>query len=325
MAAGSGGAATSRSSRWSADLALVAVTLVWGTTFVVVKQALADVSTFLFLALRFTLGAAILGLLFRPGKARNPRTLVTGGVLAGVFLFAGFLFQTVGLRYTTPSKSAFITGLSMVIVPVLAAVIERKKPTASEALGIGIATAGMALMTLEGATLSIGKGDLLTLAGAVVFAGQIIAIGHCAPRLGFGDLSFVQIGTVALLSMAGGWFFETPEVRWTPGLIGALLITGVLATAVAFAVQAWAQRYTSPTRAALIFALEPVFAWLTSFLLTGELLSRRATAGACLILAGILLVELKPLSPRARAFSLGKPSGRESEAGPPGPSAAVDG
>jgi drug/metabolite transporter (DMT)-like permease len=294
MAAGNGPAGASRSC-WRADLALVAVTLVWGTTFVVVKQALADISTLLFLVLRFTLGAAMLGLVFRPRRSRNPRTLAAGGVLAGVLLFAGFLFQTVGLRYTTPSKSAFITGLSMVIVPILAAFIERKRPTVSEVLGIAVATVGMALLTLEGGSLlAIGKGDLLTLAGAVVFAGQIIVIGHYAPRLGFGELSFVQISTVAVLSFAGGWIFETPHVRWTMPLVAGLLITGVFATALAFAVQAWAQRYTGPTRAALIFALEPVFAWMASFLLTGELLSMRATAGACLILAGVLLVELKP-------------------------------
>lgn len=298
MPAGGGPAGASRSSCWRADLALCAVTLLWGGTFVVVKQALAEVSTLLFLVLRFSLAAVILGLVFRPRKPERPRTLFAGGVLAGVFLFTGYLFQTVGLRYTTPSKSAFITGLSIVIVPVLAALIERKKPTASEVLGIAVATAGMALLTLEGGSLAMGKGDLLTLACAGAFAAQIIVIGHYAARLGFGELSFVQIATVAVLSLAGCWVFEPVHVRWTTGLVAAILITGVLATALAFAVQAWAQQYTSPTRAALIFALEPVFAWITSFVLTGELLSVHATIGACLILVGILLVELKPLGPR---------------------------
>lgn len=299
MAAGAGPAGASRSSSWRADLALAAVTLIWGATFVVVKQALGDVSTLLFLVLRFALAAVILGLAFRPRKPARPRTLITGGLMAGAFLFTGYLFQTVGLRYTTPSKSAFITGLSIVIVPVLAALIERKKPTASEVLGIAVATGGMALLTLEGGSLAIAKGDLLTLVCAAAFAGQIIVIGHYAPRLGFGELSFLQIATVAVLSLAGCWFFEPAYVRWTSGLIAAVLITGLLATALAFSVQSWAQQYTSPTRAALIFALEPVFAWITSFALTGELLSVHATVGACLILTGILLVELKPLGPRA--------------------------
>ena len=281
---------------WRADLALVGVALIWGATFVLVKQALQDASTVLFLALRFSLAALALAVAFRPlaSKLAPPRTLLAGGALAGLCLSAGYLFQTVGLRYTSPSKSAFITGLSIVMVPVFGAAWRRQLPVAAEVLGVLAATAGLGLMTLNPETLRIERGDLLTLACAVAFAAHLLVVGHYAPRVSFKALALVQVATAAVLGLGACWWVEPPLIRWTPGVIVALIVTGLLATALAFSVQAWAQQYTTPTHTALIFALEPVFAWLTSYLLAGELLSLRVSLGAGLILAGILLVELKP-------------------------------
>jgi drug/metabolite transporter (DMT)-like permease len=133
----------------------------------------------------------------------------------------------------------------------------------------------------------------------VAFAGHIIALGHYSSRMSFEILSISQVGTAAALALSVFWWAETPRIYWRWEVWFAIAITGLLATALAFTIQAWAQQYTTATRTALIFTLEPVFAWLTSFLLTGELLSQRATLGACLILAGILLVELKPSTQRA--------------------------
>lgn len=275
---------------WRADLALVFITFIWGSTFVVVKGALADASTLLFLALRFTLAAAALALAFRVLPARR---YLHGGILAGFCLFAGYTLQTAGLRTTTASKSAFITGLCTVITPLLAASIERKVPRRPEILGVAIATAGLALLTLPGQTLTLSRGDLLTLGCAVAFAAQIVVVDWYSPRLGAPALALTQIATAALLTLATFWWVETPSVRWTPGLGFAVAVTALLATALAFSVQAWAQQRTGPTRAALIFALEPVFAWATAFALTGELLSPRGVLGAALILAGVLVVELR--------------------------------
>jgi drug/metabolite transporter (DMT)-like permease len=284
-------------SRRRAELSLVGVTFVWGATFVVVKGALQDSSTLLFLALRFTLASVALAAAFRPLASRFNKTkpILAGGVLAGVFLFSGYLLQTIGLRYTTPSKAAFITGLCVVMVPVFSALIARRLPDASVALGVATATAGMALLTLRGASLKMDAGDLLTLGGAAAFSIHIMLLGRLAPKLGFQALALTQIATAAVLALSTFWWVERPTVRWTPGLISALVVTGLLATAVAFSVQSWAQQYTTPTRTALIFAMEPVFAWLTSFVVAGEVLAPRAALGALLILGGILLVELKPL------------------------------
>ncbi len=271
--------------------------MIWGATFVTVKQALADVSTILFLALRFALAAGALALALRGRYGaflERPRA-VTSGVFAGFFLFAGYAFQTAGLRYTTPSKSAFITGLSIVLVPLVASLVYKRAPRIAEGFGVMVAAAGMGLLTLEDLSLRVGYGDLLTLCCAVAFAVHIVAVGHFSQRFGFEGLSVVQITSAAVFSMATFWWIETPQIRWTTSLLIALAVTGLLATALAFTVQAWAQKHTTATRTALIFALEPVFAWITSYIVAGETLSNQAVTGAILILAGIVLVELKPL------------------------------
>jgi drug/metabolite transporter (DMT)-like permease len=281
-----------------ADLALAANAFIWGVTFVTVKEALDNASTLLFLALRFSLALVALSIAFRPLKPKfaQGRKVLGGGLLAGLLLFAGYFFQTVGLRYTTPSKSAFITGMSIVMVPVFSALLERKLPHLAEVIGIVVAGGGMALLTLDPRTLTLTRGDLLTLCCAIAFAMHIVAVGHYAPRLGFEALTMMQVTVAALLSLGTFWWVETPVLRLRAGVIAAIVITGLFATALAFAIQAWAQQYTSATHAALIFSLEPVFACATSFVLTGELLSLRATSGAILILCGILIVELKPLA-----------------------------
>ncbi len=286
--------------RWRAELALAAVTLIWGATFVLVKQALDDVSTLLFLTLRFSLAGLALLAAFRGRYGGGPRLArgLRGGLLAGTLLFAGYVFQTTGLRHTTPSKSAFITGLYVVLVPILATAVYRKAPLLPEAAGVLLAGAGMALMTLEPDTLAIGRGDLLTLGCALAYAGHILALGRFSAGGSFEVLSVTQIGVAALLAGGTFWWAETPYFRLSWTLLAAVAVTGLLATALAFTVQAWAQQHTTATRTALLFALEPVFAWVTSFLVAGEVLSRRAALGAALILGGILLAELKPFARR---------------------------
>ena len=161
-----------------------------------------------------------------------------------------------------------------------------------------MATAGLGLLTLEGGGGPANPGDLLTLLGAVGFATHIVVLGHFSERMGFEVLSIAQVGSAAALSLSLFWWAEVPRVVWRPALVGAILITGLLATALAFTIQAWAQRRVTATRTGLIYLLEPVFAWITSYLLVGEGLSGRAAAGAVLILGGVLTVEVKP--PRRR-------------------------
>lgn len=285
--------------RGRAEAALAANTVVWGATFVLVKAALHDVSPMLFLALRFSLATAALLVLFR-GSLRAPhaRKTIRAGAVTGVFLFSGYLFQTLGLRLTSAPKSAFITGLMSAMVPIMAACVYRIRPSVSEVAGVVVATAGLGLLTLEGTVASIGTGDLLTFLCAIGFAAQVVALGHYSGRMSFELLSLSQVAVAAGLSWGLVWV-EPAHLVWRPAVVWGILITGLLCTALAFTVQAWAQRHTTPTRTALIYLLEPVVAWVTSYILVGEGLAARAAAGAALILGGVLLVELKPFGSRA--------------------------
>ena len=286
--------------RRAAEAALVFNVLLWGATFVLVKAALSDVSPILFVALRFTVATAALLAVFR-GRALPWRSWRTAGAgaLVGVFLFSGYAFQTAGLRLTTAPRSAFLTGLTSVAVPLLAAAVYRVKPQVSEVAGVLIATGGLALMTLPGGGGPVGVGDMLTVCCAAAYAAHIVTLGHFTEKMSFELLAVSQIAVAALLAWGMFAWVETPHIVWRPSVVWAILITGLLCTALAFSVMAWAQRYTSPARTALIFMLEPVVAWITSYLVAGEGLSGRAAAGAALILGGVAMVELKPLNPRS--------------------------
>jgi drug/metabolite transporter (DMT)-like permease len=291
------------SRKLQADLLLAFCALIWGATFVVVKNALADASVFVFLALRFLVAAALL----TPMYGRKLRGLDAGGYRAGAFIgclmFAGYAFQTVGLALTTPSKAAFITGFSVVLVPLLLAVFGRRRIPLWIWSGVLLAVAGLYLLTVPALGFSgLNCGDLLVLCCALMFALHVIAIGHYSPAYSTGALSLLQVATTALLDFVTvpvvartGW--EAPRAILTPGLVWAVLATGVLATALAFSGQVWAQRHTSASHTALILTLEPVFAGLTSYLFGGERLGWRALAGAALIFAGILTAELLGYSP----------------------------
>ena len=280
---------------WLVDLSLVVVCLIWGTTFILVKQALPDISTLLFLTLRFTAATLVLALIFRKQfRSPNLRASLRAGLLAGLCLFSGYVLQTFGLKYTSASKTGFITGLYIPLVPLFSGLIYRRLPQISEVFGVLIAFAGMALMTIQTDLVDINRGDLLVAGCAVVYAFHILLLGRFAASSNLGVLIVTQIATGMTVGAATFWWAEPVRLHWTTSVWVALLVTSLLATALAFSVQTWAQRYSSPTRTALIFSMEPVFAWATSYLLAGEVLSRRGTIGAALILAGILLVELKP-------------------------------
>jgi drug/metabolite transporter (DMT)-like permease len=275
---------------WKADLALLGNTIIWGVTFVLVKDALRDVSAIVFLALRFSLAAFALLLLYR----RKLRVAsVAYGAAAGFFLYLGYLFQTTGLQFTTPSKSAFYTSLSIPAVPLLAALVYRHSPRWIEVAGIVVASTGMLLLTTQGSRVVWDRGSLLSFLCALAFAAHIVAVGFFAERSGFETIATVQVLTAAVLATVSFPLFETPRLRWTVPVTAALLVTALLATALAFTVQAWAQQHTTATRTALLYTLEPVWAWATSRVLLGEKLSPPALTGGFLILGGVLLVELK--------------------------------
>jgi drug/metabolite transporter (DMT)-like permease len=285
--------------RWQADLALAAVAFVWGSTFVIVKRALLEISPTYFLALRFALATLCLFLSFLPAFRRTSirHTLrgLRGGAAAGLFLWLGFMLQTLGLKFTSAGNSGFLTGLYIVLVPLVAATVYRRWPLARELTGITIAAAGMLVLTMPSldADFHMNKGDVLTLACAVAFAFHLLVLGYYSQRERFEAVALGQIACAAVLSSAS-LFLEPPKAVWSTPVVLAIVITAVLATALAFALQTWAQQYTTPTRTALVFALEPVFALVTAVSAGGEALTLAAVTGGALILGGILTVELKP-------------------------------
>lgn len=249
-----------------------------------------------FLALRFSVACVCMAALFAPAFRRGTRRAIAsgllGGALAGVFLWAGYVLQTFGLKYTSAGKSGFITGLYIVLVPLVSAALYRRAPRATEALGILVATAGLALLAVPSLEFNLNRGDLLTVACAVAFAFHLIVLGYYSQREMFEAVALGQIASAALLSGLS-LAVEPARAHWSPSIWIAVGLTGIFGTAVAFAVQTWAQQFTTATRTALIFALEPVFALATAIILAGETLSVAGMVGAAFILCGILLVELK--------------------------------
>lgn len=280
-----------------AHLLLVLVTFIWGATFVQIKGALRDISPLLFNAMRMALATAVLLVLHLPYLKKMDAKTVFAGARVGVFLWAGYQFQTSGLRLTTPSKSAFLTSISVVLVPVFLALFWRKTVGRWTMLGVIAALVGLFLLTVpSGAGLgdfrSVNFGDLLTLVCAVAFAFQIIFVGRATQSHPFQPIAVLQIATAAVLMVPSVPLLEHAHIVWTWQLIAALLVTALLSTALAFTVQSWAQQFMSATNAALIFALEPVFAWLTAYVVLGEALTLRAAIGAALIVAGLLVSEI---------------------------------
>jgi drug/metabolite transporter (DMT)-like permease len=278
---------------------LVVVTFVWGATFVVIKNAVEqDASPLLFNFIRMVIAAAALGIVFYRGIAQITRESFVAGALAGVFLWLGYEFQTTGLRLTTASKSAFITGLSVILVPLFLMLFWKRKTTAWTAAGVLAALTGLFLLTVPageggiGSWSSINRGDVLTLACAVSFGFQIIFLGRASERYAFEQIGFLQIATAAVLMGITAPLLEHPHIVWSSQVVWAIAITALFGTAAAFTIQAWAQQFTPPTHTALIFSLEPVFAWITSYAVLGERLGLRAGIGALLILGGVLISEL---------------------------------
>lgn len=294
-----------------AYLLMVFVVAVWGSTFVLIKGALAHATPAAFNLARMTLAFAVMAVGYHRYWRGIHRWQVVSGALVGLCLATGYQFQTLGLARTTPSKSAFITGLMVVLVPLLSAIPGLRPPGGhaprwNAFLGAVLAFAGILLLTAPAAAgtaglrgllpdlNSINLGDVLTLGCAVAFAFHCIALGHVSPRIGFQPLALLQVGFCALFMALSLPFIERPHVEWTPGLLAALAIAAVLATAAAFSIQSWAQSILPSTHAALIMTLEPVFAWITSFLVMGERLGLRPACGALIILAGIAITELAP-------------------------------
>lgn len=286
------------SKRQRADLSLAFCSLLWGATFVVVKDSLGYSSVFVFLAARFTL-AAVLMAAFRPHVFRTlKKEELFAGAALGFFMFGGYAFQTAGLQYTTPAKSGFVTGSSVVLVPLLLGIFWGRRLTLWVYAGVFAAVFGLYFLTVPAEGVAhLNRGDLLTFVAAGLYAMHIILVGDYTRRHSVAALSVLQVAACAALAWLATGFASAS--RWQPVRFGwqwqslvGIAICAVLATALAFSIQLWAQQFTTSSHAAILFTLEPVFASITSYILLRERLGNRALFGAAFVLAGILIAEL---------------------------------
>jgi drug/metabolite transporter (DMT)-like permease len=290
--------------RWRADLSLVGTAFLFGVTFVVVQEGVEDAEPFPFLAVRFLIG--LLALV--PLAWSRPRTpgVWRDGLAAGVALGAGYAFQTIGLQYTTPSVSAFITYLCVVFVPVLATIVFRRPPHLLTVVGVVIAVVGLVLLTGGVGGGGFGRGEWFTVACALCFAVHILVLSRVAARHDVVVLTVAQLAPVMVACGVIGLF--TGGYRMGSTALVAALVTGLGATALAFLLQTSAQRWVGPTRVVIILLLEPVFAAMLSAIL-GERLGARAVLGAALILLAVFVVEVLPqVFARERAPAITEPA-----------------
>ncbi|PEK44220.1 EamA family transporter [Bacillus toyonensis] len=286
---------------WLAPLALLFVSFIWGATFVVVQNAMSFVGPFTFNGLRFLFAGIILlfvQMIFSQKTSKQDiKQSSFAGLIVGFFLCVGYLLQTFGLLYTTSSKAGFLTGLSIVMVPILSFIFLKQKATIFVVLGITVATAGLYLLTAAD-SFQLNIGDILVLGCAIAFAAHILINGFYSKKISPLLLSTSQVLTVGIFSSICAFLFEDWEnlfsiSLWTNhSFLFALFLTSLFATSIAFFIQTSAQKHTSPTRVAIIFAMEPVFAALTGVLVANEQLSMSAIFGCLCIFLGMIFVEL---------------------------------
>jgi drug/metabolite transporter (DMT)-like permease len=279
-----------RSSPMIASFALVGVTAVWGYSFLAVKDAIASMPVMDFLAWRF-LAASVVMIALRPTCLRNVTRLeLLRGVGLGTILGLAYIAQTYGLRYTSVANSGFITGMFVVLTPVMSWILLRRKTNRTTWMVVALATVGLALLSLNG--WAVGIGELLTLVCAVLFAIHIVGLGEWSSQYKPYAFTLLQIGAVAVISLIAA-IHEGITVPPDPGVWEAVVITGVLATALAFLVQTWAQSLVSATRAAVVMTMEPVFAGLFAVIIVGDQLTGRTLGGAACILAAMFIINLR--------------------------------
>ncbi len=275
-----------------ADLALLAVAVVWGSGFVVTKNALAHITPIYLIFYRFSLATILLAIVTRKRLLKAEKKDIKAGIIIGIFLFTGFAFQTVGIQYTEAGKQAFITATYVVMVPFLYWAISKKRPDKFELLAAFICTIGIAILSVE-ENLTMGYGEFLTLVSAVMFALHVASIGYFAPDSDAIVIAVIQIATTAVLSWILAGFTEGWQMSINKGAIGAILYLAVFSSMFAFLIQTVAQKYTSSTHAAIILSMEAVFGSILGIILLSEPLNLKFVVGCFAILIAVITSETK--------------------------------
>ena len=279
-----------------AEALLLAMTFVWGGTFAVVKIGMRDISPILLIAIRFIIAAGLYGALFWRSIFPIRSPLIVKGSILGLFLFLGFVAQNIGLLYTTASKSGFITGMMVVFVPLLQYIIERRAPKLGNLLGVAIVSTGLWFLTSPtGASFNIG--DALTIVCSILFAVYIVYLDVISREMTPLQLTFLQMSSTAVYSTCAVLFVETPRWEPTTSLLISMLYLTLFATVLTTYVQTRYQKETTPTRAVIIFALEPVIASIVAYVALSEEMGILGIVGGALIVGGVLLSEFSDTLP----------------------------
>ncbi len=275
-----------------AKAALFIAALIWGGSFLIVKNSMDMIQPHMLLAIRFTLGCLLLSIVFHKRlKALNKDYFIKGGII-GACLFAAYSLQTIGILDTTPGKNAFLTAIYCVLVPFFYWIVDRKRPDRYNNLAAGITLLGIGLVSMNG-DFSIGIGDTLTLISGVVFAIHLVAVAKFSKTMDPILLTILQFGYAAVFSWIVGLLFEEFPVNWNMQMLGGLLYLSVFATAVALLLQNVGQKYTNPAPASIILSLESVFGVMFSILFYGEELTLRLFFGFFLIFIAVIISETK--------------------------------
>jgi len=279
--------------KYLAQSGLLLVTIIWGVTFILVQEALNDAPPFSFAFLRFGL-AFVLTLLLINSKINSiNKNEFIGGLICGLFLFMGYAFQNFGLMNTSASKSAFITSVSVLMVPFFLVIFNIQSVSIRKWLAVMLATIGLYLLLLPGGG-GLNLGDILTFGCAIAFAIHIIIQDfYIKKKLQLFNFFLIQSGCVTILSFVSAYFTESQSIMFSDRLIVAILITGILATFVAFIIMIWAQNILNPTETAIIFAMEPVAATLFAMFYANEVLGFWGIIGGTLIFLAVIYGEYK--------------------------------
>lgn len=287
----------SKAKELKADLLLLSVAIAWGVTFLMVQDAINTTPVYSFLFFRFSLATIIMFFIsYKFFKKINLKT-VFYGIILGIFLFSAFATQTFGLTYTQSSIVAFITGLNVIFVPFLTFLFFKDKIKSNVLIATFIAVIGLYLLTMSG-SLSFEKGEFLTLICAVLFALQIIFTGKFSKEVNVFLLVLFQLITVSILSLIFSLFLDnvTFNIPYDFAFFKAVIITAIFATVYAFLIQTYMQQFTTATKTAIIFTMEPVSAAIFAYLTANEILTITQFFGAILIILATLVAEIKFLN-----------------------------
>ena len=292
--------------KYFSEIALLLVTLIWGGTFAIIKESLQDMSSMLFVGVRFMIAALVmLPVMFFKRGVFNKKA-VFAGVALGFFMFMGFILQTAGLKYTTATKSGFITGTAVVMIPFLQTIIEKRPPTKGALIGTLLVLIGILFLTTGGSNVFVfinqlgsnfNFGDLLTLICAVFFALYVVYLDIITNKYDFWLLVFLQIATTSILGFVSAFFFSATGIEeihfeYSNYLLFGLLYTALLASLAATLILTKFQKNVSPTKAGIIYSFEPVFGAIFAFFLLSEKITNFGIIGSILIFTGLVVSEV---------------------------------